>query len=309
MGRMFRIITEGSPETPSGLANEPTATPDEVVPFVEVGGPEGIVSSQPRPASRVLIPQSQATTAAPVSIPPDTIESVSDVEPRALSVAFHRFPKAGLRLAPTGVSTDLVAYHFPDHPVSGEYRTVRDEIRKQFEEDGPRVVLFTAASAVAGTTTVLMNFAASLAREPGSKVLVIDANFARPGVARRLGVADSPGLAEVLRQTTPLAWAVQPSAIENLHAFAAGATGEGLADALAADLPRLLAQLRQWFNWVLIDAGVWTETVARDAIGPACDAVYLVSRQSEIDRPEFTNLRSTMTGCGAVLRGYITTRA
>lgn len=299
MGRMFRIITEHG--------NEPADPPEprepaENVPYVEVGGPDGVVSSIPPAAPRIR--------ALPLPEPETVRIAAEDPAPEAnvLSVAFHRFPKTNLRLMPSGVAPDVVAFHFPDHPVSVEYRAVRDEIRRQFEESGPRVVLFTAAAPVCGTTTVLLNTAASLVHDHGTKVLIVDANPARPTLARRLGVNDSPGLSDVLAQTVPVAWAIQPTAVANLHVLAAGGPGDGTPPAAGADFPRLLAQLRQWFDWVLVDGGVWDDASPRSGLGAAADAVYLVARQGEIDRPEFAGLRSTIASAGGLLRGYITTR-
>lgn len=311
MGRMFRIITEGGAEgqRPIGLTDRGAAE----VPFVEVGGPEGLVTSIPRPVARsplpppvvIPVPQPEPELAAILPVLP---QSDSIPEQRVLSVAFHRFPKAGLRLMPSGISPDVVVYHFPDHIVSGEYRTIREEVSRQFDEPGPRVVFLTAAVPVAGTTTVLINLAVTLTQDVPAKVLVVDANFDRPAAARRLGVAESPGLAEVLGQTVPLAWALQPTPVANLHVLAAGVPADGTDAAMASDFPRLLGQLRQWFDWVLVDGGVWEESLGRESVGPACDAVYLVSRQSDLEHPEFTGLRTSVTSAGGTLRGYITTR-
>lgn len=312
MGRMFRIITEGGQEPhPSGQA---TAVAD--VPFVEVGGPEGVVTSIPLPVSRAVVAAPPDVTRVPelgTSTEPDHDPeseplTIPAPDARVLSVSFHRLPKTGLRLLPGGVSADVIAYHQPDHPISGEYRVIRDEVRRQFEETNPRVLLFSAAAPVAGTTTVLLNFAVSLTQESGARVLVADANFDRPAVARRLGVPEAPGLAEVLAQAVPLAWALQPTAVENLHVLAAGVPTDETQRAMASDLPRLLAQLRKWFDWVLVDAGVWDEWLGQESAGPACDAVYLVTRQADIDRPEFAGLRASVVSAGGVLRGYVTTR-
>lgn len=296
MGRMFRIISEGHDTTPPSTG---PAVAVEDVPYVEVGGPDGVVTSilaPPKPAAPRLMPNPPTPVVAP--------------DPRVLSVAFHRFPKAGLRLLPTGIAPEVVTYHFPDHAVSAEYRQVKDEIRRQFPEPGPRVLLFTAAAPVAGTTTVLLNVAVALAQEsdPAPRVLAVDANFARPGLARRVGASDTPGLAEVLGQEMPLAWAIQPTPVPTLHVLAAGHPTDPTAQAMAADFPRLLAQLRQWFDWVLVDAGVWADAAGRDAAGPAADAVYLVTRQADIERPEFTALRGTVASSNGLLRGYVTTR-
>jgi Mrp family chromosome partitioning ATPase len=298
MGRMFRVVAD------TVEAIRP-AEPADDVPFVEVGGPDGLLTSViARPTAR--------RAADPTPVPPRPVEAppppVTAPDPRVLSVSFHTFPTTTLRLLPTGVAPELVTYHFPDHPVSGEYRAVVAEIKHQLADAGPRAVAWTAAVPVAGTTTVLANAAVVLAQENGPRVLVVDANLPRPGVARRFGANDAPGLAEVLGQTVPLAWAVQPTPVTNVHVLGLGKPTAGTAAALAADLPRLVGQLRQWFDWVLIDAGVWTEAGDRTPLASAADAVYLVSRHGDLERPEFTALRGEVAAAGGHLRGYVTTR-
>lgn len=296
MGRMFRILSDGpAPALPAG----------EPAPYVEVGGPDGLVTSWTAPAAvarQVVLP------AAPVEVVAAPAEPEPEPEPREepgfrpLSVAFHRFLPPGAPPVPAGVSPDLVTYHFPLHPVSAEYRAVRDEIARQYADDGPKVALFVSALPQSGATTVLLNLAASLAADQGRKVLVVEAGAA-PAAARRLGAADAPGLAEVLALATPLAWAVQPTAVPNLHALAAG-SGVLASD----DLPKLLGQLRGWFDWVLVDGGAWDEASPAAALAPAADGVYLVSRQGDLDRPEFTGLRAAVAATGGAPKGYVTTR-
>ncbi len=308
MGRMFRVITEPHESGRGGVA----VAPAEDVPFVEVGGPDGLLTSvlAPRPVARLAPPP--VTVSDPTPVPPRQPDLAKPVapspDPRVLSVQFHTFPPANLRLLPAGMSPELVTFHFPDHPVSGEYRAVVAEIKRPFVEAGPRTLLFTAAVPLAGTTTVLLNAAVALAQEGGQRVLVVDANLGSSAAARRFGATESPGLTEVLGQTVPLAWAVQPTPLTNLHVLAAGQPGETTPGQLAADLPRLLAQLRQWFDWVLVDCGVWTDGGDRTPLGSAAEGVYLVTRQHDLDRPEFGALRGAVAATGGHLRGYITTR-
>jgi MinD-like ATPase involved in chromosome partitioning or flagellar assembly len=175
-------------------------------------------------------------------------------------------------------------------------------------EGGPWAILRTAAAADHGTTTVLLNLAVTLAAEPGSRVLAVDADFARPGAARRLGLSDAPGLAEVLTRDTPLAWVLQPTAVPRLQVLGAGCPTDATAAALAEDFPTLVGQLRQWFDWVLIDGGVWGELPERDALCPAFDAVYLVTREADRDEPGCGTAREQITRHGGLLRGYISTK-
>jgi Mrp family chromosome partitioning ATPase len=339
---MYNVLSGGSsarspgetagPSVPWGKAARPPAViadaaafdPDgfaaavEDTPFVEIGGPGGPVFSG-GPAVVKLPPPKPAEPPAPEALPVSRAAAVPAPPPaRAfprlagapvyLSVTFHDLtgrPRA--RTDAEGPDPGLVALHFPDHPVSGEYRTLRDEVRAQLPDPAPRVLMFTAAVGEAGTTTVLLNLAVTLAREAGPRVLVVDANVARPAVAARLALKPGPGLVEVLAEQVPLAWAVQPSAVPNLQVLPAGGATTPPA-ALGQDLPKLIDQLRQWYDWVLIDGGVWGVVPDRDAACPAADAVYLVTRDEAVDRSEFTGLRGWVKELGGLLRGYIATR-
>jgi Mrp family chromosome partitioning ATPase len=323
MSRMFRVISGSSHEIPSDRESDPRTTEladpfgGEAVPFVEVGGPDGVVSSAAKAAASVrpvsrptvvhAVPESPAPKHRTVPQPQSTEPLVPDPS-KILSVTFHRIPKLGLRMLQTGVAPEVVTYHFPDHPVCGEYRQVRDEIVKQFDEPGPKVTLFTSASAAAGTTTVLVNFAVAMTQEYGSRVLLVDANLSRPGVARRLGCSDSPGLAEVLGQSIPLAWALQPTPVSNLHLLPTGTPIDATEESLVTDLPKLLTQMRQWFDWVVVDAGVWSDLPNAEAACASTDAVFLVTRSSDIELPGFGGLRGEVAANGGHVRGYISTR-
>jgi hypothetical protein len=65
--------------------------------------------------------------------------------------------------------------------------------------------------------------------------------------------------------------------------------------------------LRQWFDWILVDAGVWGALPERDAICSSADGVYLVTREADSTRPEFANVRGWVKELGGLLRGYVTT--
>jgi Mrp family chromosome partitioning ATPase len=302
MGRMFRIITEGNLDFPPAghtVVAEGEPFVQTGAPFIEVGGPTGVVHSLPKPVQRITVTEPPR--------PPVVTRTVAD--DRYLSVALHQIatPKP-VEVAPSPVSPDVVAYHHPKHAVSAEYRGLRDEMKRQVGTDGPKAVLFTAAASDNGTTTVLLNLAVSLAAEAGARVLVLDAELDRPAAARKMGLSDLPGLSEVLSQTTPLAWVLQPTVVPRLQVLGAGKPTDSTPAALATDLPRVVTQLRQWFDWILVDGGVWGARPHRDGASPAFDGVYLVTRQAELDRPVFHALRAEVARHGGLLRGYITTR-
>jgi len=319
MSRVYSVMTGTSPLRPAveePQADEQSAESD--VPFIEIGGPAGpVFSSTPAvpPASTKLVAEvkeKEATLAFPrivATSPPASDAATAPV----LSVRFHDLLPRIVGRSVDGPDSGLVALYFPEHPVSAEYRVLRDEIAAQLPDATSRVLTFTAAATEAGTTTVMLNLGITLARE-GQRVLVLDTNFNRPGVAAKLALAASPGLAEVLGGHLPLPWAMQPTAVSSLQALVVSSAYDADSAAkfgsiIGRDLPKLLGQLRQWFDWVLIDAGVWGVESERDEICSSADAVYLVTREADAGRPEFTGLRTWVKQLGGSLRGYVTTRA
>lgn len=297
-------VWENSAETP---AEVDVAAEDS--PFIEIGGPGGPVFSgiAPPPPTVRLAPETKIEPKPePVRAFPRLVSAKA--APAHLSVRFHDVLLRGPKPSGDGPDASLVAFHLPEHPASAEYRTLRDEIGKQLPDTTSHVLLFAAAAAQAGTTTVLLNLAATLALEEKPRVLVVDGNVSRPAVAAKLALKPGPGVCEVLAHTVPLTWAVQPSAITNLDVLTAGEATDTTPSAMCREFGRLLGQLRQWYDWVLVDGGVWGGMAERDAVCPSADAVYLVTRDTDTERPEFIAVRGWVKELGGLLRGYVTTK-
>ncbi len=315
MGRMFRIITEGSLDYPgrsAATATEPGPFGDSSAPYVEVGGPQPIFHGIPKLPSRVTVPNAAPQTAAVIkettqpAPQPATIPAKE--ESRYLGAKMHGIAPRVIPKDVPPVHPSIVAFHHPELDVCDEYRNLSGEIQTQIgQELASKVVLFTASASDHGTTTVLLNIAVTLAKEPHKRVLVVDADFDRPGAAGMLGLSDIPGLSDVLSQSMPLAWVLQPTPIAKLQVLGAGKPKSDTLPLMSTDFPKLINQLRQWYDWILVDGGVWGERPHRDATSPSYDGIYLVTRQSEMDRPVFNSLRSQVAKHGGLLRGFIST--
>jgi Mrp family chromosome partitioning ATPase len=263
----------------------------ESIPYVEVGGP--------RTVGTTVRTTTRASEIAPAVPPPIRGDDNAD------SIFAIRFEPvhSGLWLR-HGFGPELVAYHQPEHPVSGQYHALRDAITAQLPGTLPRVLLFTAVAPSAGTTTVLLNLAVTIARLDGPRVTVVDANWQRSAVAERLGLPAAPGLREVLSRNVPLAWAVQESRQPNLSVLSAGKRTTPRDDeAFAA----VLDQLRQSSDWVLIDAAHWGDGSVTVPLAECCDAVYLVERETDADSGAAGEVQAAiLEQCGR-LRGCVFT--
>jgi Mrp family chromosome partitioning ATPase len=293
MGRMLDTLRQSTARPqPSPAGTPPVAAEgeasldgDEVMPFIEVGGPKKTIEGSPDVLAAPVpqLPRAAAPAMAkPASVPQLELASAAAPEPGAWAVQFR--PLTRERPVPASpmrrVASELVAYHQPDHSASQQFRNLLAGLLAHCPTGWGQVLLFTSPAPWGGTTTVLLNLAITAARQEGRRVAVVDANFRRPALAERLGLGAAPGLREVLAGGVPLPQALQETAQNNLWALTAGQSVSGPEGRLPLDwLLPTLRQLRQQFSLVFVDAASWNEGSEVSALAATCDAVYMVMHQ------------------------------
>jgi exopolysaccharide/PEP-CTERM locus tyrosine autokinase len=117
---------------------------------------------------------------------------------------------APLREGTVSIDRALLAEHgllvpgAPVGPLAEEFRLIKRHLigtAAIVEREAPakaRTMLVCSAQPNEGKTYCAINLAISLAAERDTEVLLIDADFAKPDVLARLGVAEGPGLLDAL---------------------------------------------------------------------------------------------------------------
>src|SRR5262249_43030997 len=158
------------------------------------------------------------------------------------------------------------------------YRQLLQTLRAAVDAAQPAALFFTAARHGAGTTTVLLNLALSATRHERERVVVVDANFRRPGLAPKLLLSESPRLRDRLTGAARLDDALQETEAINLFALTTGTRGPDVGlRVIAATMRSLLRELRRRFHLILVDGPRWDGRPEVVAAGVACDAVYVVT--------------------------------
>lgn len=182
---------------------------------------------------------------------------------------------------------------------------VRTALMRDAAAESTRIVLVTSPVGREGKTTLATQLAASLGRA-GRRTLLIDGDLRHPSAHRALGVAQEPGLAEILRNEIEIEEAIRPTRANGLWMIPAGRYCEEALHALARDgVQEVFKELSSGFDFVIIDAPpVLTDSDAL-VIGQHVDAAIL-SVLRDISRvPQLFEARDRLRTVGVRLLGCV----
>ena len=173
----------------------------------------------------------------------------------------------------------------------------------------PRTVLVTSGSAGEGTTTVAMCLAIASALA-GQKVLLVDCNFARPQVHRRVNVHNYRGLTDVLRGVVPLEETITFAAEYHLSVLTVGGSREGAIDLLnSARMQKLLSDLTVMFDVILLDSAPVHEVSNALTLGFLAEKTILVTRRGWTTQRDAFYAAKQLQLSGADVAGVVFNRA
>lgn len=314
MGRMLETLKNGDPARfgtqPTGECVTDWSLPEATdIPFIEVGGPrklEGspqVLAVKHPPQVKVQPPHVQIEKTLPTVAP---VKVVQMAEARPMGVAFEAWP--GTKKANRSVANEIVAFHQPDHTISQQYAALLNQMTQTLC-DSSGVVLLSGIRGLVGTSTVLLNLAVSYAQVQKKRVVVWEANLARSGVANRLGLDASAGVADVLGGAAALEKVVLQAPIPGLYLLPA--QGDTQRDGRSVCTPEaarwLVSWLRERFDLVLIDGPNLDNTLALGILAPLADDLYLVAPQNE-KHLVHPGMAQTIAQLGGRLRGLIHTQ-
>jgi len=177
----------------------------------------------------------------------------------------------------------LVSYRSPESLLAEAFRQLRTNLL--FASDQPiKSVLITSPNPGDGKSTVAANIAIAMARS-GNKVLLVEANFRRPALARLFDVPDALGLSNVLVGMNSASESIQATAVENLDLLVGGATPPSPADLLGSPaMRRFLDEQKKNYDRVIVDGAPILVVADSHLLAEIIDGVILVLRANENTR-------------------------
>lgn len=185
--------------------------------------------------------------------------------------------------------TDLLAA-VPRHEAAGQhlvteaYQNLRTALLFARKDELGQVVLVTGTAPQEGKTTTLVNLARLLASS-GERVVALDFDLRRAQLHSRLGLAREPGLTDVFVRHLEVEAVTRPTSVPNLSVITAGPLPPNPPALLARkNLAVLLDQLRQRFDWVLLDSPPMASVTDALLLARHADAVVVVVQHNKVDK-------------------------
>jgi capsular exopolysaccharide synthesis family protein len=187
-----------------------------------------------------------------------------------------RGPGSELPAPPAAHLVSLVA---PTSFEAEQYRILRHAIERRHTDGVAATTAVTSPSGGEGKTTTAINLAGALAQAADQRVLLVDADLRRPGVAPQLRMpSTAPGLAEAVADgARPLDELCQPVAGFNLWVLPAGHAVMAPYEILRSPrVAELLAEARSRYDYVIIDTPPVIPCPDYRLLEPFIDGVILV---------------------------------
>jgi capsular exopolysaccharide synthesis family protein len=170
----------------------------------------------------------------------------------------------------------LTAHEHPHAPRAEAFRKIRTNLQFIDVDRPNKTIVITSAVPEEGKTTVLCNLAIVLS-QAGRRVVLVETDLRRPRAVDYLGLEGAVGVTSVLAGQIPLDQALQPWAQSLFAVLASGPIPPNPSELLdSRQMANLLAQLRERYDTVLLDAPPLLPVTDAAVLGAASDGALLV---------------------------------
>jgi capsular exopolysaccharide synthesis family protein len=195
------------------------------------------------------------------------------------------------------------------HSITAEaFRNLRANLFFAVPPEHSGVMLITSPSGGNGKTTVASNLAISIALS-GRRVLLIDANFRRPGLPHAFPGMRGEGLSNLLIGQSRLEDLVTTTAVPGLDVLSAGPIPPNPAELLGGGyLRELIAESRTRYDQIIFDGPPILLVSDAMVLAGAVDGVLVVCQYRSTSRGALQRTRSQLDAINARIFGAVLNR-
>jgi capsular exopolysaccharide synthesis family protein len=166
-------------------------------------------------------------------------------------------------------------------PAAEAFRVLGASTLAVMAEAHLKTIVFSSAEPGVGKSTAVANLAVVMA-EAGRQVIVVDGDLRRPCLHQFFGVAQEPGLSDLLLDPGRLDLAVQPTLIKDVSVIAAGSAQSAAAEHLNAPvIVKLMSRLANKADIVLWDSPPLLSAADAALLAPLADGVVFIVERAQ----------------------------
>jgi len=202
-------------------------------------------------------------------------ESASKAIPATSREPRRQFPTAKLSLQP---NNKLVCFSATESLAAEKFRFLATRLRHIQQKRTLKCIVITSSAPEEGKTMVAANLACSLAAGR-QNVLLIEGDLRRPSLGQALGLADLPGLSQLLQSQLDSASNIYSLEASGLYVLLAGNSHANPFEFMeAGKLLLLVDTMSQLFDWIVIDSPPLLPLADTSMWLRLAEAVILVAR-------------------------------
>lgn len=208
-----------------------------------------------------------------------TVKTSADIK-RVLGIpvlgAIPHDPK--LRTRSNGRRGDIVTISHldPDEPSVESYRTLRTNVTFVGAEKPLQFIAVTSPAPREGKSTTAINLALTLAQS-GRRTILIDGDLRRSAVHRAFGLAQEPGLTDILIGAVSASDGIRPEVAPSLDLLPSGSTPPNPSELLgSAAMDALITELRHDYEYIIMDTPPTLPVTDAAVVATSADATILV---------------------------------
>lgn len=193
-----------------------------------------------------------------------------------------------------------------DFPVQEAYKALRTSISFALTtKDTCHTILVTSAKQNEGKTITAANIAIAYA-EAERRVLLIEADLRTPTISRLLNIDVRFGLSNLITDALPFDQVIKESDVQNLDVICSGDIPTKPSELLLSDqLKDSLQQLRQHYDYIVIDSPALTSVTDAILLVPHCEGIIMATRSGFSDRGSISYALNQLNLTRANVLGFV----
>ncbi|MGE2689168.1 polysaccharide biosynthesis tyrosine autokinase [Mycolicibacterium pulveris] len=200
-----------------------------------------------------------------------------------------------------------ISFDSANSAIAEAFRKLRTNLQFLAVDNPPRVIVVTSSMPNEGKSTTAINIALALA-EAENNVVLVEGDLRRPRLNSYLDLVGSVGFSTVLAGRASVDEVLQKTRFPHLTVLTSGAVPPNPSELLASlAAKKVLDELRQGFDYVVIDSSPLLAVTDAAILATAADGVLLIARYGQTKREQLAHAVKNLQDVGATLLGAVIT--